>query len=438
MYFGLTNDTFTQNGFELPKNKKRDNLQFKSINNLVVIPVEVNGTELSFLLDTGVNNTIIFSLTSQDSLKINNTVPVKVRGLGSGETINALKSSNNTVKVGDAIDSNHSLYLIFDESLNFSPRMGIPVHGIMGYDFFKKFIVKTNYLNERITFYKPEKYKKKVCRKCEVFELSFNKNKPYLDLLLQSENSSVKSLHLLLDSGSSDAIWLFEEENLLSEIPKNYFEDFLGLGLSGTIYGKRSRLDQVNLGTFKMKDVNVAFPEDEAVETARVFKKRGGSVGGAFLKRFISIIDYTNKRIILRKNSNFNEPFTYDMSGLTLEHDGLEMVRRPKKKLSNLQYSGSSKEAGSYASSDISVVTEYEFVLVPRFIVAEVRKGSPAALSGIEPGSEILEVNGKPAHYFKLYEINELFSSKEGKKISLLVGKDGKEIKVRFALKKVI
>jgi hypothetical protein len=438
MYFGMINQVCSQVGFELPKNQKRDNLIFRSINNLVVIPVEVNGTPLSFLLDTGVSNTIIFSLTSEDSLQINNTVPVKIRGLGAGETINALKSGNNTVKVGDAIDTNHSLYLIFDETLNFSPRMGIPVHGIIGYDFFKKFIVKTNYLNERITFYRPEKYTKKRCRKCEVFDLTFNKNKPYVDVELQSDDSTIKSLHLLLDSGSSDAIWLFEEEKFISDIPKNYFDDFLGLGLSGNIYGKRSRLDKVKLGTFELNDVNVAFPEDEAVETARYFKKRGGSLGGAFLKRFISVIDYPNKRIILRKNGNFNDPFTYDMSGLTLEHDGLEMVRRPKKKVSNLQYSGTSKESGSYASSDISVVTEYEFVLVPRFVVAEIRKNSPAALAGIETGSEILEINGKPAHHYELFEINELFSSKEGKKILLRISQGGKVFKVRFELKKVL
>ena len=34
---------------------------FKLINNLIIIPVEVNGVTLSFLLDTGVSKPIIFN-----------------------------------------------------------------------------------------------------------------------------------------------------------------------------------------------------------------------------------------------------------------------------------------------------------------------------------------------------------------------------------------
>ena len=62
---------FSQGKFIVLNAKKTDKIRFKLINNLIVIPVEVNGVELSFLLDTGVSKTILFNyLDISDNLKI--------------------------------------------------------------------------------------------------------------------------------------------------------------------------------------------------------------------------------------------------------------------------------------------------------------------------------------------------------------------------------
>ncbi|MDG4652641.1 hypothetical protein [Chryseobacterium arthrosphaerae] len=50
-----------QNAFELINTKKAV-IPFKFINNLIFIPININGAELTFLLDTGVSETILFSL----------------------------------------------------------------------------------------------------------------------------------------------------------------------------------------------------------------------------------------------------------------------------------------------------------------------------------------------------------------------------------------
>ena len=245
---------------------------------------------MSFVLDTGVNATIVFSLTNRDSLDIKNAVPVKIRGLGEGASINGLKSENNTKKIGKATDSNHTLYFIFDPSLNFSTRMGIPIHGIIGYDFFKSFIVKTNYNSETLRFYSPNSYKQKACRRCETFDLKFFQKKPYMDVVWK-RHSQKDTLTLLMDSGSSDAVWLFNPEGVLKEDPKNYFEDYLGLGLSGNIYGKRSRVEEINIGRYSLNNVNVSIPDANSIADAQINEARDGSLGGGLLKRFTTIID---------------------------------------------------------------------------------------------------------------------------------------------------
>src|SRR5690606_21108416 len=140
----------------------------------------------------------------------------------------------NTIVVGDAIDNKHNLYIIFDSTLNFSPRMGVPINGILGNEFFHNFIVKINYASKIITVYDPIKYPLKKCRKCTDLPMDIVDGKPYINLVV-SNGKSNKEVPLLVDSGNSDVIWLFKEKDFIVEQPKNYFPDFLGLGLGGEI-----------------------------------------------------------------------------------------------------------------------------------------------------------------------------------------------------------
>ncbi len=429
--------TLAQTGFSLPGNKKKDKIPFKLVNNLPVVPVEINGTKLSFILDTGVKSTILFSLEDADSLELRNTTPIQLQGLGEGGSVEALKSRNNKVKIGDALDTDHTVFIIFDKALNFSPRMGIPIHGILGNDFFQNFIVKINYVSEKIIIYNPEKYPLKKCRKCEDLDITFVNSKPYISLktVLNNEPNDVT---LLVDSGSSDVFWLFDDDGFIKEDPKNYFHDFLGLGLSGDIFGKRTKLPEVLLGNIRLKSVNAAFPDDEAIKKARYYKERDGSLGGGFLSRFTITFDYGNKKMRFKKNGKFNDPFNYNMSGLTIEHEGMELVKKEKQARVNSDRLTSDQESSSLNITSISVTTEYEFSLVPRYIVVDVRENSPAAQAGIEKGDEILKVNSRPVYQYQLYELIEMFSSDEGKKITIELKRGTNINRVKFYLKSLI
>jgi hypothetical protein len=75
--------TYSQSGFNFfGNNQKVVSLQFKFINNLIVIPIEVNGQKLSFILDSGVDKTIFFNLSEVDSLKLNRVKKITLQGLG--------------------------------------------------------------------------------------------------------------------------------------------------------------------------------------------------------------------------------------------------------------------------------------------------------------------------------------------------------------------
>ncbi|MEP2936944.1 MAG: aspartyl protease family protein [Gilvibacter sp.] len=426
---------YSQSRFELPKGTDQEKIPFTLMSNLVIIPVEINGVALDFLLDTGVNATILFSLENKDSIELNNASPIKLRGLGNGKPIEAVKSTQNTLSVGNAVNRNQTVFIIFDQELNFSPRLGKAVHGIIGYDFFKDFVVETNYVKEQLIITRPGSYRYSKCKRCFDAPLTFYKNKPYLDIEVTLENEP-HSVTLLLDSGSGDALWLFKDKEPYLIMPKKSFKDFLGLGLSGNIFGERTKIKTVSLGSYNLSSVNTAFPDKEAFANINLFPERDGSMGGEMLRRFTTVIDYTNKRLRLRRNRYFGQPFYYNMCGLTLQHKGFEYV---KERLPNY---GKSRSIGqNNAANEIAVFETqrlYAIKLAPKYEISEVREGSPAAIAGMLKGDVLVTLNGQPAHRFGLEEINSMFHSKEGRKITFSVLRNGLTYNFSIKLKRVI
>jgi hypothetical protein len=200
---------YSQGRFVVENKKGTDKIKFKLINNLIVIPVEINGVRLSFLVDTGVSKPIIFNfLNISDSLKIKNPEKILLRGLGEGESIEALRSKNNRLTIGDATNNDQDLYAIHDAGLDFSPKLGEPIHGIIGYDLFKDLIVEVNYAKRFLKLNNQENYVYKQCRKCENIDLEFYNKKPYVTGEVKIQNKKIP-VKMLIDSGGSDALCLF-------------------------------------------------------------------------------------------------------------------------------------------------------------------------------------------------------------------------------------
>lgn len=299
-------------------------MPFELVNNLVIVPVEINGLELSFLLDTGVYSTILFSLGDKDTLDLKNTEEILLRGWGDGEPIRALKSSGNQVKLGEAINKNLNLYLVFDNPLGLSNRMGVPVHGIIGYDLFRDFVIEFNYIKKRLKFFDPNVYNARKCKNCDEIELVFHRYKPYVNIEGEINGKSVP-LRMLIDIGSGDALWLFENDTGI-KLPDKHFRDFLGYGIGGSVYGSRSRIDGISFGSLNFSDITASFP-DSVYSGVDSYEERNGSIGAQVFNRFYLTIDYPAKKLRFKPNKNFDDPFEYDMSGVVIAHDGFTVIK---------------------------------------------------------------------------------------------------------------
>jgi hypothetical protein len=319
---------------------------------------------------------------------------------------------------------------VFDPNLNFAPRLGVPVHGIIGYDFFKDFIIEINYASKYIKLHSPENYKPKRCSSCEVFDIEFFNNKPYIEGVVTMKDEEIP-VTLLIDSGGSDALWLFHDKERGVNVPEKHFEDFLGRGLNGSVYGKRAKIDAFAMGKFKLKRVNAAFPDSTSISFARKFKDRSGTISGELLKRFNIIFDYPNRKISLKRNRNFSNPFYYNKSGITLEHDGVRVVKTVEKDRGIARFQSANQ---SVATSDLIVSGSYKYTLAPSFRIVELRIDSPAYRAGLQIGDVILSINNKQAHLYSLQQITQMFFDHDGKRIKLLIDRKGVQKKVEFKL----
>ena len=424
--------SFAQDKFRLYQNEESHTLSFKLINNLIVLPIEVNGNELNFLVDTGVGNSIMFNLSVEDSLKLRNTEKVRLRGLGEGGYIDAIRSSNNNFKIGKVFNGNHMIYLIPGEEFELSSHMGININGIIGGDLFRDFIVDINYSTKRIKFYNSENYIYKKCKKCQTFDLEFYKEKPYINIVVQSKNTEQINVKLLIDTGGGDALWLFDKSNDKINIPEKNFDDYLGRGLSGNIYGKRSKIDKIKIGEYFFYDANVAYPHFSSVEKAYDFKERNGSLASEILKRFRIVIDYPHKKITFVKRSKFyKDPFLYNMSGIEIAYSG-DMLIRERVKPKSVAIPIPSE------ATTIELVYKYVYAFKKSFQIIQIRKGSPAYKAGLLKNDIILQLNGRPAYDYKLGDVIHIFSTKPGKRINLLIDRGGKVLRYSFRLESVI
>ena len=301
------------------------------------------------------------------------------------------------MQIPGLVANNQEVQMIIDENFQISHMLGVPVHGLIGFNLFKDYIVKIDYYNEKITLYKPEYYKYRDRKNDIILPLHFEGNKPFVRTSIVMEDLSEVPVKLLVDTGASDAIWLSTSSDKRITLPSNNIETFLGRGLNGDLYGKKGRIDGIWVGPLVLPKPIVAFPNSELIDQLISSNDRNGTLGAEILRRFIVTIDYRNQRLTLHPTNDLKDPFNYNMSGIE--------VINPMPGL-------------------------------PVFTVATVRENSPAYFAGLKENDQILKVNNSNLSNLSLNDINLLFQSKEDKKIKMKVLRNGEEYATTFLLKK--
>ena len=397
-------DSFAQsfpNKYYLKNNRKYEKIPFKFSGNQVIIQLSLNNSKpLNFILDSGVKTPIIIDVPQFDTLNIIESKKIQVQGLGKGEGIDALIAYKNRITIGNyVVNDNQTVLVLLQDLFHLSNKLGHDINGIIGFDIFRDFIVEINYDRQYLKLHDPKKYKYSKSKRYITKDLHFNRGKPYVYLDVELANEKIVPVKLLVDTGGSDALWLFAESHDEINHPVKFIPDFLGTGLSGDIFGKRGRVSGLHIGELVLEDITVSYPDSSSVAFVMMHRERNGSIGGGALSRFKVIIDYINKKITFRKGKKFKKGFYYNMSGIEM-----------KMPFSDLPY--------------------YE--------VSNVRKGSPADEAGVLVGDVVKSLNYINCATMSFPEIMSTFRNREGKRIRLVLERDGEDIKVYFKLKMTI
>lgn len=384
--------------FDLNNGRKSVRLPFKLIRNLVVIQLRINDKgPFNFILDTGVGLMIITDPKLVDSISVQNKRTIKLPGLGEGEAFEAYVTPPLKIDIPGLTSYDVAAAILKTDHFNLSNFAGFPIHGLLGYEFFNNLAVKLNFIDSSLVAYRPQDVR--LFKKGTKIPITIEGHKPYLQAEVKLPNGTSQQCKLVVDLGAGHPISL---ENMIKKhgLPQKFIIANLGVGLTGPISGFLSRIDEVDLGKYKMKKVISSFPNDYDEETLKSLSiPRDGNVGVGLLKRFTVIFDYHDNELYLKPNSNFDEPFEHDMSGL--------------------EY---------YAAGD-----GFKHILISR-----VEPGSSADEVGLEKDDEITTINFKPVAEMSLEQIDDLLKSKTDRNLLLEVYHDHKFDMVILTLKRRI
>jgi hypothetical protein len=426
----LSASAFSQNIWDFSQNKNKIVIPFQLINNSIIIQPKVNDVPLNLILDTGSGYNILFAFPEKDSIAFLNTSKIKITGPGMDEPIDAYISKKNKIEFKNISSKKLDIILMLDSEYSFTTSMGIPIHGILGADFFTDNIVEIQYETKKIIVYRKET-KRFINKILNYQQLPFilKDKKPYIPVSISIDDKKQQNLELLVDTGLSDGLWIFEKE--LDVKNKKFIDDYLGSGIGGNVYGKRVRFNTINFSNYEFHQPIISMPDTISFLKKNILNNRDGSVGGEILMRFNTVFNYSKQIMYLDKNSNYNNKFHYNMAGFDVHHNGVDVVednvdlRNPS--------NGTNVTRLLYGTS-----VNFNYVLKPGIEISYVRKNSVADKAGLKVDDKILTINGKKAANYKLPQILEILQKNVNETIVVEVERNGKRIRVELLLKEEI
>jgi hypothetical protein len=265
---------------------------------------------------------------------------------------------------------------------------GRAMGGILGYDFFSRFVVRVNYDTKTLDLLDPASFKYEGSGKTLSFIIEEG-GLPHIasTITVAGRNAGIPA-DMVVDCGAADTINLcspFVRANDLLQLARSK-----PAGTPNVMAGSekeffaqtsvRGWLMAVTLGPFTLQEI----PGNLMVATTGGYASTdmSGTIGEGILKRFTTTYDYARGAIFLEPNAEFAKQF-------------------PGRK--------------TFGATFLSDGPDYRV-----FKVTAVRKGSPAEAAGLQEDDIVAALDGKPAAEFRLADLR-LALSTDGSQHTLTV-----------------
>jgi hypothetical protein len=389
---------YGQTVFQFKGKQKKTQIKFVRAAGLIVLKTYLNNKgPFNFILDTGVGMAIITDPDIKDSLNLKNMRTISLMGLGKEREIKAHLAPEIKINIENIVAEKIGAAFLENDVLNLSSYAGIKIHGLIGYEFFNSFIVKTYFEREYLIVKKRDATI--LVKKGYKIPISIEQNKPYTFIVIESNDNKVYKLKMLIDSGAGHAMSLESLDSAGFPLSKPYIASNLGIGLGGKIDGFIGRVKLLKIGHLEIPNVLASFPSYEDVGEKITIVKRNGSIGSRLLNHYNVTYNYAKKYIYLNPRTKKVPYFEHDMSGLEI----------------------------SAAGEDFN-----------RYVINKVYENSDAERAGLQVNDELLRINFKNVSEMGLEEILEIFKSRDGRNIYLELIRGNQSILTIVTLKKVI
>jgi len=247
---------------------------------LVSLRVAVNGSRpLTFTLDSGASASVVdSSIATRVGLRAHGAKTIHGAGKGG---VHVLLYRDVPLRAGSAAYRAPLAYGVSLKTVGTDQREA----GLLGFDFFARYVIKVDYLKRTITLYRPDTY---------VYEgpgtavpIQIVKHTPHLYATITVQGRPPMRRRLLVDSGSEDEV--DDRVIALSTAKKQRISGGSGLGQKfGTYLGP---IREVRIGPYALHDL-------------RGVSGGVALVGSDVLRRFVVIYDYRHKTLIFEPPVN--------------------------------------------------------------------------------------------------------------------------------------
>ncbi|MHB1921011.1 MAG: retropepsin-like aspartic protease [Chitinophagaceae bacterium] len=299
---------------------------------------------LNFILDTGSGG---ISLDSTTCAKM------KFKVTPSNQIIHGIGGSSKAFFVLDyplelpGLEVDHLDFHISDYSL-ISAVYGVPIDGIIGYSFFKRYTVRIDYDKMRVMIYQPGPY-------------PYGKGGELLKPILPSipiiqaplKNKRTTHTRYYFDTGAGMCLLLsnafVQDSSVLDKRNRRHrIIHTEAQGLLGKMNMSITTMHELWVGKYGFFNVPTYMFDDVSNVTA--YPYLGGLIGNDLLRRFNLVLNYARDEIYIQPNTHFFDRFDYSYTGLIL------------------------------------------YFLDGQVQITDVMPGSPAAKAGLKPGDLVLGV----------------------------------------------
>jgi hypothetical protein len=361
-----------------PSNQSLATIPFELYFNEIYVRVRVNNSEpFWFVVDSGAGGWIVDRAHATRLALHLEQETEKGTGAGSG-TYDVHYVKDVTFSLSD-FNISVPLIGVIDLSAHKS-QIGREIEGLIGFDFFEKFIVEIDYENKLIRLFDPKAYHYSGAGDSIPITVDQEARNPFLTAEITVQGGAPQSRKLLIDTGSNDAL----DDSFVAQSAGPKIEIVGGVGLGKEFKINIGRVSRLTLGAVSFDDVDAG---------------TGGValVGGEILRRFTVIFDFAHSRMILEPNQHISDTFLFDASGVTLR-------------------------------------------LVPEsgdFSVHSVMLGSPASDAGLREGDLIQSIDGLSSQHLNLHQVQSIFL-RVGSEHHLTVQRDNQSLKFDIRLRKLL